>query len=229
MLLEGLKLQAEIKALRVIPMRDLKRLQELIWNISSRPIFRSIRIADDRYVRRHRLSISKLKTVISCGESCGGPIMPVSVTSEVLLCRLRSLVSVMSDVSGIASRCSTRQQAEAVNNQLSILSRFIPIEDEFFYASVKCLLRPIASTFTEGDKMEEGGNAPEQGSEEDEACYCWCREEDDGSPMIGCDDCGEWFHNRCVGISKKHPLLENSAYRCISCSISRQLKYKYAW
>ena len=113
--------------------------------------------------------------------------MPVSVTSEVLLRRLRSLISVMVDVSGTANRCSTRQQAEAVNNQLSILSRFIPIEDEFFYASVKCLLRPIASTFTEGDKMEEGGNAPEQGSEEDEACYCWCREGDDGSPMIGCE------------------------------------------
>ena len=33
--------------------------------------------------------------------------------------------------------------------------------------------------------------------------YCWCRGNDDGFPMVQCDGCDEWFHSRCMGITKQ--------------------------
>ena len=31
--------------------------------------------------------------------------------------------------------------------------------------------------------------------------YCWCRGVEDGSIMVQCDGCDEWFHSHCVGIT----------------------------
>jgi hypothetical protein len=33
--------------------------------------------------------------------------------------------------------------------------------------------------------------------------YCWCRGADDGSPMVQCDGCDEWFHSSCMGLTKR--------------------------
>lgn len=37
----------------------------------------------------------------------------------------------------------------------------------------------------------------------DESVYCVCRTRDDGSFMINCDFCQDWFHGRCVGIRER--------------------------
>ena len=34
-----------------------------------------------------------------------------------------------------------------------------------------------------------------------EILYCFCKQPDDGTIMIQCDVCDEWFHGRCVGIT----------------------------
>jgi hypothetical protein len=52
-------------------------------------------------------------------------------------------------------------------------------------------VQPVHPTF------EEKGSA--QG--EAEAVYCWCRRGDDGTAMVGCDGCEEWFHCACVGVA----------------------------
>lgn len=33
--------------------------------------------------------------------------------------------------------------------------------------------------------------------------YCLCRQPDDGSYMLACDKCEEWYHGRCVKVTKK--------------------------
>ena len=42
--------------------------------------------------------------------------------------------------------------------------------------------------------------------------FCVCRKGDDGSLMIQCDECLEWYHGSCVGID------ENEARRIDQCS-----------
>ncbi|KAJ3325178.1 hypothetical protein HDV06_004968 [Boothiomyces sp. JEL0866] len=44
--------------------------------------------------------------------------------------------------------------------------------------------------------------------------YCICRQADDGSFMIQCDDCKEWFHGNCVGIQEE---TAPDNYSCILC------------
>uniref|UniRef100_H3DF03 Transcription initiation factor TFIID subunit 3 n=1 Tax=Tetraodon nigroviridis TaxID=99883 RepID=H3DF03_TETNG len=43
-----------------------------------------------------------------------------------------------------------------------------------------------------------------------------CNKPDDGSPMIGCDDCDDWYHWACVRILAAPP--EDQQWFCIKCS-----------
>lgn len=46
--------------------------------------------------------------------------------------------------------------------------------------------------------------------------YCLCRQPDNGDFMIGCDYCTEWYHGKCVGITKKQSL-GIKKYSCPKC------------
>ncbi|XP_072291989.1 transcription initiation factor TFIID subunit 3 [Eucyclogobius newberryi] len=49
-----------------------------------------------------------------------------------------------------------------------------------------------------------------------------CNKPDDGSPMIGCDDCDDWYHWPCVGLMAAPP--EDQAWFCIKCSSKKKDK-----
>uniref|UniRef100_A0A1A8DCU8 Transcription initiation factor TFIID subunit 3 n=2 Tax=Nothobranchius TaxID=28779 RepID=A0A1A8DCU8_NOTKA len=49
-----------------------------------------------------------------------------------------------------------------------------------------------------------------------------CNKPDDGSPMIGCDDCDDWYHWPCVGILKPPP--EDQSWFCVKCSSKKKDK-----
>lgn len=49
-----------------------------------------------------------------------------------------------------------------------------------------------------------------------------CNKVDDGSPMIGCDDCDDWYHWPCVGI--KDPPPEEAQWFCPKCAVKKKDK-----
>uniref|UniRef100_A0A3P8RVK2 Transcription initiation factor TFIID subunit 3 n=1 Tax=Amphiprion percula TaxID=161767 RepID=A0A3P8RVK2_AMPPE len=49
-----------------------------------------------------------------------------------------------------------------------------------------------------------------------------CNKPDDGSPMIGCDDCDDWYHWPCVGIHAAPP--EDQQWFCVKCSSKKKDK-----
>ncbi|KAF3855040.1 hypothetical protein F7725_023095 [Dissostichus mawsoni] len=49
-----------------------------------------------------------------------------------------------------------------------------------------------------------------------------CNKADDGSPMIGCDDCDDWYHWPCVGILTAPP--EDQQWFCVKCSSKKKDK-----
>ncbi|XP_067930112.1 transcription initiation factor TFIID subunit 3-like isoform X2 [Watersipora subatra] len=51
-----------------------------------------------------------------------------------------------------------------------------------------------------------------------------CGKVDDGSPMIGCDGCDEWFHWTCVGITEQPP--EDVEWFCGKCAEKDRKKKK---
>ena len=51
---------------------------------------------------------------------------------------------------------------------------------------------------------------------QNEQVYCMCRGIDDGSFMIACDVCEEWFHGKCVGVTEEQGE-EIDLYTCPSC------------
>ena len=62
------------------------------------------------------------------------------------------------------------------------------------------------------DKSQLAGK-PVQGKEQ----YCFCKKPDDGSFMIQCDQCDEWFHGKCVRIAPEEGKLLDK-YFCPFCS-----------
>lgn len=49
-----------------------------------------------------------------------------------------------------------------------------------------------------------------------------CNKPDDGSPMIGCDDCDDWYHWPCVGLVAAPP--EDQPWFCVKCSSKKKDK-----
>lgn len=55
--------------------------------------------------------------------------------------------------------------------------------------------------------------------EEEGKRYCHCRGFWDGTFMIECSRCHEWFHGRCIGVSKQDGTMsKNKSYHCPTCS-----------
>ncbi|EGN96782.1 hypothetical protein SERLA73DRAFT_184942 [Serpula lacrymans var. lacrymans S7.3] len=72
--------------------------------------------------------------------------------------------------------------------------------------------------------------------------YCLCRQPDDGSPMVHCSQCKEWYHFRCVNLDQNDaddirvyvcpPCIEKTGQRTVSeclwslsCSLLRNLLF----
>ncbi|XP_035498975.2 transcription initiation factor TFIID subunit 3 [Scophthalmus maximus] len=49
-----------------------------------------------------------------------------------------------------------------------------------------------------------------------------CNKPDDGSPMIGCDDCDDWYHWPCVGMLTAPP--EDQQWFCVKCASKKKDK-----
>jgi len=82
-------------------------------------------------------------------------------------------------------------------------------------ADVRALLDEYDSLFIE---------MPDEGSKLQKATknYCLCRRPYEGF-MIGCDECDEWFHGPCVGVSESRADKVNK-YVCIRCCLKRCYK-----
>jgi len=74
---------------------------------------------------------------------------------------------------------------------------------------------PGITTETVGSYLDESGN---------KVWICpACGKQDDGSPMIGCDQCDDWYHWLCVGITSEP--LENQDWFCTRCVAKKQGLY----
>ncbi|KAF5387320.1 hypothetical protein D9757_005755 [Collybiopsis confluens] len=47
--------------------------------------------------------------------------------------------------------------------------------------------------------------------------FCWCKQGDDGTPMIHCTECKNWFHFSCIDLNETDAE-DISVYVCSSCS-----------
>ncbi|SNX81945.1 related to BYE1 - negative regulator of transcription elongation [Melanopsichium pennsylvanicum] len=66
----------------------------------------------------------------------------------------------------------------------------------------------------EVNEVFEGEGGDEE--EEDDKQYCICRGKDDGTFMISCEQCQEWYHTKCIGITQK-AAKKLDEYICDSC------------
>uniref|UniRef100_A0A3Q2YXY8 Transcription initiation factor TFIID subunit 3 n=1 Tax=Hippocampus comes TaxID=109280 RepID=A0A3Q2YXY8_HIPCM len=81
----------------------------------------------------------------------------------------------------------------------------------FFIMPVRSVVTETVSTYVIRD---ESGN---------QIWICpGCDKPDDGSPMIGCDDCDDWYHWVCVGIVAAPPA--DQQWFCVKCSSKKKDK-----
>uniref|UniRef100_V5E8E0 Transcription factor BYE1 n=1 Tax=Kalmanozyma brasiliensis (strain GHG001) TaxID=1365824 RepID=V5E8E0_KALBG len=65
--------------------------------------------------------------------------------------------------------------------------------------------------------FETGLNDDEDDGAADEKQYCICRGKDDGTFMISCERCQDWFHTKCLGITQK-AAKKLDEYVCDACT-----------
>ncbi|KAK0522125.1 Transcription factor bye1 [Tilletia horrida] len=73
-------------------------------------------------------------------------------------------------------------------------------------------LPTVAAAHDEGD-----GDGDGDGDDGDGAVYCICKKRDDGSPMVECSECEDWFHLKCVGLTKR-AVDRLASYTCPTCA-----------
>jgi hypothetical protein len=82
-------------------------------------------------------------------------------------------------------------------------------------------IRGRNETSEEGGSTDEGngdGDGEGEGEGEGDETYCICRGRDDGRPMICCDTCSEWYHAKCLKLTKKKlDLLKVTSFICPRC------------
>ncbi|ODQ64301.1 hypothetical protein NADFUDRAFT_52629 [Nadsonia fulvescens var. elongata DSM 6958] len=61
---------------------------------------------------------------------------------------------------------------------------------------------------------------------DDNEVFCLCRKPDDGTVMIGCDHCDEWFHAACINFSNQMSRLVVS-FSCPSCTAAGRGETKW--
>jgi hypothetical protein len=140
-----------------------------------------------------------------------------------------------------ALKANTTAECENAIQSLTLLSTMIGgIPRSFAWARVKSVyLREqkqelmLLTTQTTIPEDAENVAANSVGS----AVYCWCQREDDGSAMIQCDNCDEWFHYSCACVPSKSKKKKRGAdepsdinaesYFCISCCESRNVRYAF--
>jgi hypothetical protein len=63
---------------------------------------------------------------------------------------------------------------------------------------------------------EQTNNSGEDSEGDEENRYCICRGYDDGTFMLACDTCDEWYHGRCVGVNRQQ-VTQLEKYVCFAC------------
>lgn len=74
--------------------------------------------------------------------------------------------------------------------------------------------------------------------DKEESLFCSCRGVDEGTPMVQCGNCDEWYHFRCVNLNEDDAS-EIMVYVCPACqektgwrTVSKcqtRFRYRYAW
>lgn len=70
-------------------------------------------------------------------------------------------------------------------------------------------------------RLKSAGN--DESDEDDDGEYCVCRTGNDGTPMICCSQCDEWFHFKCIGLSKR-AAERLDEYVCEACQAQKRTK-----
>jgi hypothetical protein len=250
-LFEGLNLFVELKVMKLEHLPEMNNILEICWIMSVKPLFRSIDVYD-KY--SSAVNIQQIKLIVKAGESYlqAEPIFRVPITK--IITNLKFIISEWKGTMKLANDCISLSDAKMINSKFENLQKYIKLDKfSFAFSKVQCFLRPEKKKET--IKVDENSESIEKYCDDalageniglndaiDTELYCLCRQIDDGSPMITCDRCEEWFHWSCaIGISqsshrgkiKSNKLLTSVAdlkdYICISCSIKSNIDYKYVW
>lgn len=83
-----------------------------------------------------------------------------------------------------------------------------PVEQHQIVQQQIQIRQPNAMTSKKGEDTDNLYSNAEytEYNAEDQTPYCFCRKPDNGSFMIYCEFCSEWYHGSCVGILERYKL-----------------------
>ncbi|KAG9032082.1 hypothetical protein FRB95_001943 [Tulasnella sp. JGI-2019a] len=87
---------------------------------------------------------------------------------------------------------------------------------------------PVVEEDSELPPPEEETGNPVVVADENEKTWCVCHSADDGTPMITCECCDNWFHFRCISLTESDAE-EIGTYVCDACHESTGKSTRMTW
>lgn len=97
----------------------------------------------------------------------------------------------------------------------------ISSDGRLFTSNEESLFNHVTQCKQEEVDEQNKENEEKKMQEEEEQVYCWCRRGDNGSLMVACEGCDEWFHYSCCGIQpppKKRPQQQRATVNIVGGS-----------
>jgi hypothetical protein len=190
-----------------------------------------------------RLELSELQALENAGSALGCVDMPSYKLVKWLLCECRESATAV--LAMLSAHCNYDQNEQKMPPMLAEWKHAairmdnlkhigLEVDLEYLYAVAQSIEQALTRR-QDSCRMKEGNSVAyiDKSDVDESNIYCWCKDTDDGSPMIACDSCQEWFHCDCVGLYTQKSIKMASSYSCIACTYLDRAAdtphYQYEW
>lgn len=87
--------------------------------------------------------------------------------------------------------------------------------------------KPLDDEHVSGNELDSSNEEEEESEDDPNKLWCICNQPHNNRFMICCDTCEEWYHGKCVNITKtmgQQMEAEGREWICLFCKVSKLIK-----
>lgn len=88
--------------------------------------------------------------------------------------------------------------------------------------SFRPILKPLDEEHVSGNELDSSNGEEEESEDDPNKLWCICNQPHNNRFMICCDSCEEWYHGKCVNITKtmgQQMEAEGREWICLFCKV----------
>jgi hypothetical protein len=94
---------------------------------------------------------------------------------------------------------------------------------KFKFEKFRFIRKPLDEEHVSGNELDSSGEDEEESEDDPNKLWCICNQPHNNRFMICCDTCEEWYHGKCVNITKamgQQMESEGREWICLFCKVN---------